>query len=275
VRRCIFFLTIAFVLNQAIVRACTIVMASKNGIVLVGNNEDWKNRKTKMWFIPASKGEYGRVCFGFDRDFGFAQGGMNDQGLFIDANAIAPTDWKSTEGKPTFTGSLMDQILTECATVEDAVAFFEKYNMPSLRRARFPIADRTGASMVVEWGNGKVQFVKKTGDYQISTNFVISECPDGNYPCWRYNKADSIFRQTDGMSVDLIRDILDATHQEGRYATVYSNIFDLKNGIVYLYHLYDFDHGIKIDLEKELKQGRKSVDIPSLFSDEGKDTPGL
>jgi choloylglycine hydrolase len=241
-------------------------MAAKNGIVLVGNNEDWKNRNTKMWFIPASGGNHGRVCFGFEHEFGFAQGGMNDQGLFIDANALAPTGWIPEEGKPTFRGAIMDTILTDFATVDEAIAFFKKYNVPSLARARFPIADRTGASVIVEWANGSVQFVRKTGDYQISTNFVVSNVKDGNYPCWRYNTADKMFGATNDISVEFIRSVLDATHQEGRYATVYSNIYDLIDGIVYLYNLYDFENVIRIDLARELKKGRKSVDIPSLFS---------
>lgn len=67
-------------------------MVANGKIVLAGNNEDWRNPKTKIWFIPASNGEYGRVCVGFD-DMS-AQGGMNDQGLFIDANALSPTGWE-------------------------------------------------------------------------------------------------------------------------------------------------------------------------------------
>ena len=36
---------------------CTIVMVAKGNIVLAGNNEDWRNPKTKIWFVPASDGE--------------------------------------------------------------------------------------------------------------------------------------------------------------------------------------------------------------------------
>ena len=75
--------------------ACTMIMVAKKGVLLAGNNEDWKNPKTYVWFVPASEKAYGRVCFGFDRGFGYAQGGMNDQGLFIDGNALSPTGWKA------------------------------------------------------------------------------------------------------------------------------------------------------------------------------------
>jgi penicillin V acylase-like amidase (Ntn superfamily) len=116
-----FLIIILFFCSANPTEGWTIIMVAKGKIVLAGNNEDWKNPKTKIWFIPASNGEYGRVCVGFDNMF--AQGGMNDQGLFIDANALGPTGWEPIEGKPTFQGALMDRILAECATVEDAIVF--------------------------------------------------------------------------------------------------------------------------------------------------------
>jgi tetratricopeptide (TPR) repeat protein len=243
---------------------CTIVMVANGKIVLAGNNEDWKNPITKIWFIPASNGEYGRVCVGFDDMF--AQGGMNDQGLFIDANALGPTGWKPVEGKPTFQGELLDSILAQCATVEDAIVLCDKYNIPGLARARFPIADRRGASAVVEYGQGKVQYVRKTGVYQIATNFVISNVKGEDYPCTRYRIADKMLKNADDISVDLVRAVLSATHQEGQYPTVYSNICDLKNGILYLYNFHNFEEVVQFNLGAELEKGRKIYDIPSFFS---------
>jgi hypothetical protein len=39
------------------------------------------------------------------------------------------------------------------------------------------------------------------------------------------------------------RDILDATHRNTLGArTLYSNIYDLKNGLVYLYYLHNFNN---------------------------------
>lgn len=245
-------------------QGCTIVMVAKGNIVLAGNNEDWKNPKTKIWFVPASDGEYGRVCVGFDNMF--AQGGMNDQGLFLDANALSPTGWKPIKDKPTFKGTL-DTILAKCATVEEAIAFCDQYNFSGLARARFPIADRTGASVVIEYGQGKVQYVRKTGVYQIATNFVITNVKGEKYPCARYRVADKMLKNADDISLGLVRAVLDATHQEGPYPTVYSNICDLRKGILYLYNLHNFEEVVEFNLEEELKKGRKVYDIPSLFSE--------
>lgn len=257
-----FLIIILFFISANPAEGCTIVMVAKGKIVLAGNNEDWRNPKTKIWFSPASDGEYGRVCVGFDNLF--AQGGMNDQGLFIDANALSPTGWEPIEGKPTFEGSL-DTILAKCATVEEAIAFLDEHNFPGLAQARFPIADRTGASVVIEYGKGKVQYVRKTGIYQIATNFVITNVKEGLYPCTRYRVADKMLKNAEDVSLDLVRAVLSATHQEGQYPTVYSNICDLKNGILYLYNFHNFEEAVLFNLEEELKKGRKIYDIPDLF----------
>jgi hypothetical protein len=60
--------------------SCTIFMASKGGKTLVGNNEDFIDPESYVWFLPSENGKYGRVYFGFG--IGLPQGGMNDQGLF-------------------------------------------------------------------------------------------------------------------------------------------------------------------------------------------------
>jgi choloylglycine hydrolase len=248
---------------------CTIIMAARNGLVLVGNNEDRNHPKTIVTFLPASGDYYGRVVFGYD-DMP-VQGGMNDQGLFIDGNSLAPTGWKPDPGKPTFRGSVLMVLLGTCATCEDVKAFFEKSNVPTLERARLPVADRSGASMVVEYGQGRVQFVRPNTWYQIATNFVMSNITDGSYPCWRYRAADEIMSGDKALSVDLIRQVLEKTRQGGNSLTVYSNIYDLKQGTIYLYNWGNFNDVVVLNLAEELKKGQRRLDLPSLFQSRAQD----
>lgn len=238
-------------------------MASKNGLVLVGNNEDRKFLKTTVSFLPATERSYGSIVFGFTDAPG--QGGMNDQGLTIDGNRVSPTGWTAEEGKPFFRGFVIMQILATCATVKDAKAFFEKYNVPALERARFPIADRTGASMVVEFAQGRVQFVETEEWYQISTNFIMSNVRNREYPCWRYETAERLFKKANHLDVDLIRDILDSTQQRGNSLTVYSSLYDLRGDIIYVYNRSDFNNPIVLNLADELKAGRRTLNLPELF----------
>ncbi len=68
-------------------QSCTVFYAADENVALAGNNEDWNNPLTKIWFLPPEEAKYGRVYVGFD-DFS-PQGGMNDQGLFFDGLAVS------------------------------------------------------------------------------------------------------------------------------------------------------------------------------------------
>jgi protein-S-isoprenylcysteine O-methyltransferase Ste14 len=243
--------------------SCTIVMAAWNGLVLAGNNEDRDHPQTIVTFVPATKNYHGRIIFGYDD--APVQGGLNDQGLFIDGNALRPTGWRPDPDKPTMPVSVMTTILATCATCEDVEALFEKWNVRGLAQARFPVADRTGASMVVEYGRGRVRCVRSDTWYQIATNFVMSNIEDGNYPCWRYRTADKVLSEARELSVDLVREVLEKTRQSGSSRTVYSNIYDLKRGLIHVYNLGDFENAVVLDLAEELKKGQRTIGLSTLF----------
>jgi len=245
---------------------CTIVMAFKDGKILVGNNEDRSFYETKIRVLPASERFFGRIIFGYsDSPF---QGGMNDRGLFVDGNRLSPTGWEPSEGKPDFRGSVISFILATCATVADVREFFEKNNVQALQQARFPVADKSGESMVVEFGQGRVQFVRSEEYYLIATNFVWTNVKNDDYSCWRYKTADRLLGEAENLDISLIREVLDATHQEGRSETVYSNIFDLKTGQITVYNVHDFSRAVTLNLSEELEKGMRTIDLPSLFDEE-------
>src|SRR5690349_5563317 len=64
------------------VSACTIFVLMDTNRALFCNNEDWSNPKTRIWFVPATAKHYGAVYVGFDN--GWAQGGLNTEGLAFD-----------------------------------------------------------------------------------------------------------------------------------------------------------------------------------------------
>lgn len=241
---------------------------AKKGIVLAGNNEDYTEPRTKIWFMPASKEAYGRVYVGFDSASlpDSFQGGMNDHGLFMDMNAVNPVGWQRDLGKPTFQGDLVEKILANFATVHEVVEFFQQYNVPDLNTLRVPVADAKGHSVIVEWGQGTQHFLFKEGNYQISTNFIQSDYKNSDeYPCQRYQIADRILRNAESTTVDVIRAVLSATHFDICSPTLYSNICDLKQKQFYLYLFHNFEETVVFDLDKELNKGFASYPIPSLF----------
>ena len=239
--------------------ACTVFYYSDGKTALAGNNEDWKDPFTKIWFIPSEENKYGRVYFGFKE--GGYQGGMNDQGLFFDGLATEALKVALSVNKETYKGDLVDKVMAECTTVEEVLEIFDKYNLQFMERVMYFFGDRAGNSAIIE---GDV-IIRKKGNYQIATNFYQSKSKPGSYTCSRYNIAEKILKNNEKVTIDLFRKILAATHQEGKYPTQYSNIYDLKKGIIYLYHFHNFENVVVLNLNEELKKGEHSYDLPSLF----------
>ena len=57
---------LCFFLTSKPAQACTGLVVQDGDRVLVGNNEDWFNPRTKIWFIQPVGVSYGSVFFGFD-----------------------------------------------------------------------------------------------------------------------------------------------------------------------------------------------------------------
>jgi hypothetical protein len=73
------------------------------------------------------------------------------------------------------------------------------------------------------------------------------------------------------LGVPLIREALEKTRQGGGARTVYSNICDLKKGLVHVYNLGDFGKAVDLDLADELKKGQRRLSLPSLFGPKAED----
>ena len=273
VRFALFWATwIVVILTHSLAYACTAFMMSDGESVLVGNNEDYKIPYTRVWFVPAENERYGRVYFGYDN--WSPQGGMNDQGLFFDFFLTKKLEIKLSKGKPKFPGPMIDTMLAELATVEEVLDMFSQYNLEWMSKGQMFIVDKSGDAAIIEGD----EVIRKSGSYQVVTNFRLSKIPENQRPCewpaWscsRYKKAEKMLAQSNTVTVDHFRDILKATHR-GPYnmiaRTLYSNIYDLKKGLVYLYYLHNFDKEVVLDLSEELKKGRHYYELPSLFGKE-------
>jgi penicillin V acylase-like amidase (Ntn superfamily) len=254
--------------------ACTVFIASNGDVVLAGNNEDWKNPNTKIWFVPAEEGKYGGVYFGFDTPVihgsWVSQGGMNEKGLFFDVTATKPVkvEVPVNPKKPVFDGwdLIRERIMFECATVKEALDMLAQYQYPRSEKetmsGMYIIGDATGDAAII----GALGVVHKKGPYLVATNFQQSETLDEKkYSCPRYRVASDMLQNCPELTVDFFRKVLSVTHQKGKYCTRYSNIYDLKKKRVYLYHMHDFEDVVIIDLKTELNMEKRTIDLPSLF----------
>jgi hypothetical protein len=247
-------------------------MMSDGENVLVGNNEDSKIPYTRVWFIPAENGQFGRVYFGYDN--WTPQGGMNDQGLFFDYFSVQKLKIKQSKDKPQFPGPPTDTMMAKCATVDDVIDLLSKYYFEWNPKIQMFVVDKKGDSAIFE---GDTVF-RNCDTHQVVTNFRLSKIPEDQKPCeppaWscsRYKKAERMILNFGTPTVANFREILKATYRS-QYnligTTQYSNIYDLTNRLIYVYYFHDFDNEIIINLSEELKKGRHYFDLPLMFGKE-------
>jgi hypothetical protein len=235
--------------------------ASVKDAVLAGRNLDWTNPEAHVWFVPTDEGKYGYVYFG--SDVNEPQGGLNNQGLFFAYTTTEPEQVIPLAEKEDYHADLMKKVIAECATVEEAIAVFDRYNLRFLALNQVLIGDRLGNSAVIE--SNAVS--RMDGTYQILTNFRYSKessNPD-HKPCERYNIAKEMLDSSSSVSVDLFRRILAATHQESFASTIYSYIIDFTSLAIHLYHFHNYENVVTLNLKEELAKGAHFIDMDLLF----------
>ena len=242
-------------------RACTVFYIYKDGRVLAASNEDWSDPNTKMWFYPASADRHGWVKFGFAG--GFPQAGMNDCGMFWDGTAGPYLGMPySEENKILYDGPLMQKLMEECSGIPDAIEVFDHYYCQDQYRAQYLVGGAAGYSMIVEGDN----IIHNDYGFQVLTNFYQSEPELGGYPCWRFDKAVEKLENCDSITDYFMGTVLAATHQDGKYPTQYSLIFDPQQSMIYLFYYHNYDEFLLIDLADELAKDTSSYSIPPIFS---------
>ena len=250
---------ISFFLYSLSAYACTGFYITRGNKIYAGNNEDSHNPRTKMWIMPGENGSYGRIFFGYD-DYN-PQGGINEKGLFFDGFATEPKKVLKSLGKPHYDkiyDNFQNEILSTCATVDEVIAFVRHYNLNFLENAMFFFGDAKGESIIIEGDS----ILRKKGDFQIVTNFYQSQTT--NITCDRYKTVYRMLTNAENVSsIDRCRDILNATHADN--ATLYSQVYDIKDLIIYIYNFHNFNDCVKIDLKDALKRGKQYYDLPSLF----------
>ncbi len=237
---------------------CTIVSCARNGQVFAAANEDdyLSTLYARVWLNPATKDRYGMVCFGLP-DLQ-AQAIMNEYGLFVDFTAQYSIDPSKLNIQHPYRGDLFFEILGSCKTVKEALAFLQTHQYAYSSQAL--LADAEGNSVIV---NAQAKVVKD-GDYQVNTNFNICDLKNG-VSDRRYNIAKGMLSNNASPSVDYFRNILDRTHQEGDLTTLYSYVFDIKKGLIYVYFFHNFENAWVIDLKKELKKGYRLENLADHF----------
>lgn len=240
--------TVAFVgLFTSYNQACTIFVLTESGKTLFFNNEDYSNPATRIWFLPGGKDFYGAAYLGYNDNW--AQGGVNTKGLAFDWVAGFQEQWQAGAPLIRTKGNPSERMLESCATVEEAIAFYQKYAEPSFSYAKILIADKTGASAIIGAKNGTLIFERS----KSSRGFGYG--------------GDILNKMLSPTTKPVLQNglpILQACAQSGANATKYSNVFDLNTGDIFIYSFPGQKEIIKLNLKHELSKGGHYFDLPQI-----------
>ena len=194
--------------------------------------------------------------------------GVNEKGLscgiFMSYQGTETVATDQQTEKPDITSTtMMRALLDYCATVDEAIAFVEQYDMHDSAQTSFHymVADATGASAIFEWTNGTdltdndgsartLRVIRNdddahigeregAADYQWITNFILQpgyyEDDDAKPGFDRYNEIASRLSAMDGVVADeqAAMDILAAVgrrnwnNDDSNGITVHSVVYNL------------------------------------------------
>jgi hypothetical protein len=228
--------------------ACTIVVLADESRVLFCNNEDYSSPNTRIWFVPAEGKRFGGVFVGFDN--GWAQGGLNTQGLACDWVAGYSAKWARDPKLKDVPGNPNAEMLGTCSTVENAIQFFQTHWVIAFAHARILVADRSGASAIIGASDGSLKIVRaKNRQRRLGFGEAI---------------AGPMLASNSRAEVENGAAILRAARQTGEFATKYSNIFDLKTGEIFLYQFQFDEDPVRLILADELGRGPHRFDMREL-----------
>jgi hypothetical protein len=227
------------------VNACTIFVLTDATRTLFFNNEDFSNPTTRIWFEPAGSNYFACAFVGFDN--GWAQGGLNSEGLAFDWVAGEERPYAAEKNLKPARGNPAARLLESCRNVDEAIAFYQKVLEPSFNRASVLIADKSGASVIVGARDGKIHFDRSTK----SRGFGYGNA-----------KVQAALREPPAPTVTAGLKLLRECKQEGMYGTKYSTVFDLRNGDITVSVPERPD--VALNFQTELKKGRHYYEIPSI-----------
>ena len=154
--------------------------------------------------------------------------GMNEHGVTIGMMAVPYSEPPYDPKKVTiYELAVIRLVLDYAKTTDEAVSLIEKYNVAvGSIPVHFLIADPSGQSAVIEFVNGKMEVIRNSEPWQVSTNFIIhgSKAPEQT-SCWRYNTAYSDLKKVAGkITQDHAMTLLNSVSQSN---TMWSVVFDM------------------------------------------------
>ncbi len=252
---------------------CSMYKITINGKTMVGNNEDSWGRDARIWFEQGTNEKFGVVCVGYARKQ-HPDGAMNEHGLAFDAFTMPhkPTLPERNPNKKDFAYFHIKNIMQQCKTVDDVYTFLKELNLHVLNGSilfngsMLLFVDKSGKYLVVE--ASKMTFGNE--DKFALANFSIADTKDlSTIKMERYCKGIA-FLNNKKIDTSLpfcksLSDTMSVNRAKVGDGTLYTNIYDLNEGLIHLYFFHDFNEGRTFNLKKELAKGNRSYNLAELF----------
>ncbi|MDP6316774.1 MAG: carcinine hydrolase/isopenicillin-N N-acyltransferase family protein [Pseudomonadales bacterium] len=221
---------------------------------------------------PKSRKKFARLWYGWNN---FAQGGINEEGLFFDA-AVTPEQEK-IKGYGNPKRNLGDKILAYASTVEEALEILENEKI-ALNKSHLLFGDKKGRAVVVEWVKGERKLHWIVDNKLVMTNFLLSESNAGNYPDFRYksilDRIDELESSGEEINLNKIGNTFGQAVQPARKdennrvgGTVYASFIDITDNKFILSYRLSNEDVIKLDLAVEFaKSKRQKIKLKEVFN---------
>ncbi len=263
------FKTIAFLIYVLLIREvtfpCSMFKITMYGKTMVGNNEDAWRLDSKIWFETGKDGKYGSAYVGHN-DL-FPQGGMNETGLVYDGFAVYPRKINPVYGKKHIDNlsSFLKMIMQNCKTVNEVHDLFNLYDRSIFNGAMLLFVDITGEYLVLEVDT----VITGNNREYILANFCPSITKPGDVKIPRYIRGNLFLKNNiPDSSLGFCLSVMDTMHEcraKIGDGTTYTSIYDLKEGIIYLYFYHDFKHVVRFNIHQELGKGDHIIRMLDIF----------
>lgn len=170
--------------------------------------------------------------------------GMNEYGLAVASSSLPEGSGSIDESKITIHDITVNRVIIDRArNVDEAIELLSEYNirMEKTYPSHYMIVDSEGNSAVIEYIEGVMKVIRKTGNYQIATNFILYDNKELiGYSSDRYMAFDKVLSKTNGIiSVDDALELLkkNVVPGEAQWSVVYN--LSKKTMAIEFYDYYD------------------------------------
>lgn len=232
---------------------------------MVGFNIDQWSFNAEIWFEKGTKNKHGAVFTGTTTKDS-PEGGMNECGLAFGSLLVPKRKLKDQSNKKNGTEIYpFKKILYECKNIDQAYLMLSQYDLSVANGTMFFFIDKAGNYLIVEADT----LIRGNNQKYVVSNFCPSQVTDFNsIKISRYRKGINLLNARIDTTISFCSSLSDSMHVCRPHVgdgTLYTTIYDLNDGTIYLHFYHDFKHMVKFNLKAELENNNNEYKIPDLF----------